>query len=768
MAQTRGQKVAKFPKLYGLLGNGSELCHSELPTLRQCLRYGLFLRERSLEDMAIREMCRLVLAEMKTIWNAANTTIPLVSEKYALDKLVKEWNNAKQCSKETAKAALVSQFNERLDKLFDLCKCKCNIYECAEKSCDGCEHQAHVNCTCPRNEKIPLMELKFMKCQRNKVGDRSDMQIGTLDKPESKRQARLLKRKERESNHKRARSSSDDILLERDQENSEEMDLQDEYDNKDDPDVMFDRPSSRNYLNVSRISSAAVRYGVSNRAAAAISTATLAAARDAGLLKEDCDIIIDQNKIRRSKTKVMREKQADDELKLEEANIQGILFDGRKDMTKFMKEGDDGKLHPSEKKEDHYSVCSEPGGNYLFHFTVDPKERTGSAAEQIATLLYEWIVDHGLDVSLLAVGGDSTNVNTGWKGGTIHFLEKKLGRKLIWLICALHTNELPLRHLVIDLDGKTISDNKFLGPIGKLLSNVTSLKVKDKIPKLDVEIELIELDSEIVRSLSHDQKYLYEITRAIKSGTFPNDLREREIGRHSHARWLNLANRLCRAWCSEHTLPQDVEENLRRLVEFTVGVYSPLWFEIKVKNSWIEGPYHILRQLQLVRKQTQKVQNIVMPYVKSSAWNAHSENVLQTLLCSSDTGDREFAVDTILNLRGDSEIGDTSVRSRKNPELITTATRLVDLIDWSCDVQEPLLTCSFSREKLSKLRVDPMKVPDFPVHGQSIERCVQEVTKASATVYGEERRDGFIRATLAHRNVLPVNESKQDLIKMTE
>ena len=67
------------------------------------------------------------------------------------------------------------------------------------------------------------------------------------------------------------------------------------------------------------------------------------------------------------------------------------------------------------------------------------------------------------------MGGDSTNVNTGWKGGAIHFLELKLNKKLIWLICALHTNELPLRHLMINLDGKTVSDNKFGGPIGKLV-----------------------------------------------------------------------------------------------------------------------------------------------------------------------------------------------------------------------------------------------------------------------------------------------------------
>ena len=61
-----------------------------------------------------------------------------------------------------------------------------------------------------------------------------------------------------------------------------------------------------------------------------------------------------------------------------------------------------------------------------------------------------------------------------------------------------------------------------------------------------------------------------------------------------------------------------------------------------------------------------------------------------------------------------------------------------------------------------------MQVMDFPVHAQSIERCVEEVTRASATVYGEDRRDGFIKATLAHRTILPTNQSKKDLKKLFE
>ena len=45
--KTRSHKSAKSYALYDLLGSGSEIIHSELPILRQCLRYGLFLRERS-------------------------------------------------------------------------------------------------------------------------------------------------------------------------------------------------------------------------------------------------------------------------------------------------------------------------------------------------------------------------------------------------------------------------------------------------------------------------------------------------------------------------------------------------------------------------------------------------------------------------------------------------------------------------------------------------------------------------------------------------
>lgn len=45
---------------------------------------------------------------------------------------------------------------------------------------------------------------------------------------------------------------------------------------------------------------------------------------------------------------------------------------------------------------------------------------------------------------------------------------------------------------------------------------------------------------------------------------------------------------------------------------------------------------------------------------------------------------------------------------------------------------------------------------------------VKEVTAASAAVYGYERRDGFIRGRAAHRELMPMFCSKQDLVNLQQ
>ena len=75
--------------------------------------------------------------------------------------------------------------------------------------------------------------------------------------------------------------------------------------------------------------------------------------------------------------------------------------------------------------------------------------------------------------------------------------------------------------------------------------------------------------------------------------------------------------------------------------------------------------------------------------------------------------------------------GDSSVKVRRVPPINPDATVLQDLISWDDDVTEPLLTCKLSTLELLELEVNKMdNIPSFSVHGQSMERCVQAVTRA--------------------------------------
>ena len=146
----------------------------------------------------------------------------------------------------------------------------------------------------------------------------------------------------------------------------------------------------------------------------------------------------------------------------------------------------------------------------------------------------------------------------------MHWVEVKLSCRLIWLVCVLHTNELPLRHLITALDGKTLSNNMWTGNIGKMLNTATELEIDPSFTKLSIGEPLISLSDKVVKDLSSDQAYGYRITQAIKIGELSMDLALLEIGPVSHSRWLTIANRLCRIWVPKHGLKGKIFNNLRQ------------------------------------------------------------------------------------------------------------------------------------------------------------------------------------------------------------
>ena len=98
------------------------------------------------------------------------------------------------------------------------------------------------------------------------------------------------------------------------------------------------------------------------------------------------------------------------------------------------------------------------------------------------------------------------------------WVERMLGRKVYWVICCLHCNELLIRHVISKLDGKSTSKDGFRGPIGKLLANVNSMKRNyefEAIPGLE---ELLAFPQDIVKNMSTDSSVFYQLGLAVRTG----------------------------------------------------------------------------------------------------------------------------------------------------------------------------------------------------------------------------------------------------------
>ena len=139
-----------------------------------------------------------------------------------------------------------------------------------------------------------------------------------------------------------------------------------------------------------------------------------------------------------------------------------LYFDGQKDKTLQ----NTGILSI----EKHITILEEPHNKFLTHSTA-----VNSTSNEATLSIINSLDTAGVTFnSLLAIGCDGTVVNTGNKNGIIAKVERYVGRPLQHLICLLHLNELPLRHLLKELDGATKGPDIFSGSIGKLLVDCIS------------------------------------------------------------------------------------------------------------------------------------------------------------------------------------------------------------------------------------------------------------------------------------------------------
>lgn len=491
------------------------------------------------------------------------------------------------------------------------------------------------------------------------------------------------------------------------------------------------------------------RYGISDTAGAAIASATLQAAHLVD--NNNRRLIIDRSKLRRAR-KCCREEGLIHQIG--DDDIIGLYFDGRKDKTLFLTKICNANRQES-RIEEHISLITEPGGKYIGHLSLN----SGSAKNVMASIK-DFVNENKLDKCIYAIGCDGTVCNTGRKGGIIRLYEEHLGRPLQWLICALHLNELPLRHIFQRLDGQTNGPKGFCGEIGKQLQFSTTLnivKYNPIVPDLPLPTHL--------NNLSSDQQYLLDICNAVSTGECSARLAKRRPGTLCHSRWLTLANNLLRTYVGT----SNPSTNLIIVATFIMRVYAPIWFTIKGNPNCINGARHFWLLIHLSRYLEDDLRSIVDTVLQRNAYFAHCENILLAMLTDSEATTRNIAVTKILKLR-ELENNLTSPRIFEVPKLNFSATKYEDMIFWDdTNVSEPPLTIKFSANELKDLAEnysdsiiydsDQFKLP---CHTQAVERCVKIVTEASLKVVGPIRRDGYIRNKIISQKNMPKFASKCD------
>jgi len=434
----------------------------------------------------------------------------------------------------------------------------------------------------------------------------------------------------------------------------------------------------------------------------------------------------DPSKVRRARKGAMATAKKTDMDKHQTEKIEGISYDGRRDKhTRAMVPDATGKLKMRMITEEHESVTEEPSGKYLAHFVPEKPVHPEKPSLKVAQQMYGILEERDSLDSVNFLGGDSTNPNTGWKGGSHAHLEMMLKRRLFWAICQLHTNELPLRHLIAALDGPTSSDKGFSGPVCSLLSKVNEMPYNPNFRAMPGGEDLISLPEEVVAKMSTDQKACYNLVQAVKAGSLPPAQQEMRCGPICHARWLTTAQRIIYMWTRDHGLTGEALKVLETLVKFCLQHYFKLFFDIKVKHLIVDAPYHILTSLRILKTQPKKVRDAITFYVRTGSWYSHPECLLLSLLASTNPEDRQFAVSQILKLRKGDDLGDNSVRPRKTPKLNLSATSLTMLISWKAgEVQEPSFTCSIPTREIIGFVETPYNPPKFNCHTQSTERSV--------------------------------------------
>lgn len=255
-------------------------------------------------------------------------------------------------------------------------------------------------------------------------------------------------------------------------------------------------------------------------------------------------------------------------------------------------------------------------------------------------------------------------------------------------------------------------------------------------------------------TLSHDAKYLREMSMAVSTGVCPPDLANKKAGPLHNDRWLTRASRILREYVSNDA----PSKNMTVMVKYIQQVYVPMHFNIRHRSSCAYGSVHFFNLIKATRYLEQKYRNAIDETCKNNPYFAHPENIQLAMIFDENVDIRKMGYAKILQARRhelDFEFGE--VREYEPQRAINfNCQHYYDLIDWEkIKFTEPPFTLNMAYDDIEKLLETGDVIQDdftnVPCHTQATERGVKATSEMATVAATHEGREGAMAAAQASR-----------------
>ena len=555
--------------------------------------------------------------------------------------------------------------------------------------------------------------------------------------------------------------------------------------------------SRKNMTSLKALSAAVSRTMISSRKAALIINAE----------KEDSGTLNDKTQVCPSKLykhRCMHGQTLVDERKntIKSKGIFGLYFDESRDPTPTWDEidvsvlGDDGeamftgtnKRSIVVRKENCPFVIQNPMEGLKNYYAKTFTFTEGTALEA-ATKVHAFLDEYNSLEKLRILGSDSCRKNSGREGGVDALLEEMCGRPFQRIFCILHTIDLIAKKFFDLVDGKTSGPTSRTGPVGKCL-NDEDLRFTQIAQFKPVPCFMEPLPDEVVKDLSNDYLYSYNLTQAVAEGPsfFTQKKNQKFItaspGKFHQARWLTGQNRIQRDWV--RTPEKDFIPEQEKLVRHTQQVTAPAWFEAFRHPSMVDAPrvlHKLLTDMDNFDYDNEEDKLQMMATFNTNCYFAHYESVVIAMFYDPDPEVREKALQECLQILEHQEEAAKAAeempkkKPRKNAKKKKTQREFVCPEVWFEDKPIPANYWNFiditptaektippvlwgmTADEIKAFAADPdsLGLREIPATTQCVERAIGTLKQVILNVKTEERREQeacgvfFSRERMPHR-----------------